>query len=59
MPADAASRNALAVALAALRNYPQAIAQLEEAKQLAPGNRRIEANLTCLLNGPKGCELQP
>jgi Flp pilus assembly protein TadD len=59
MPADAASRNALAVALVALREYPQAIAQLEQAQRLAPRDRRIEANLTCLRNGGKNCVLQP
>jgi Flp pilus assembly protein TadD len=56
-PEDAHARNALAVALAAIKDYAGAKTQLQHARAIDPGNPLYERNWNCLERNLGDCEL--
>jgi hypothetical protein len=56
---DARAHNALAVALAQVRHFQQALAALEVARRLEPNNTLFNSNLTCVERHLQGCVLTP
>jgi Flp pilus assembly protein TadD len=56
-PEDAHAQNALAVALAGIRDFAAARTQLQRARAIDPGNALYEQNLRCIEQGMRNCEL--
>ena len=58
-PGDAHARNALAVALAATKDFTNARGEFGRARDLEPDNPLYERNVNCLDRGMRSCELVP
>jgi Flp pilus assembly protein TadD len=56
-PEDAHAQNALAVALAGIRDFAAARTQLQRARAIDPGNALYEQNLHCIEQETRNCEL--